>query len=130
MFVLILGPVAGGLCDLVEPVMGHSPLLWTATSLSYINFILQFLSVSLLHTHTCTRTRMILKETCDSDSDCDFTYDSKQAQDLPGSPHYCFVGGVKFPQGEGSSVIHCTAIQTHDFSTLFSIIFLTCAKMV
>ena len=22
------------------------------------------------------------------------------------SPHYCFVGGVKFPQGEGSSVIH------------------------
>ena len=26
-------------CDLVEPVMGHSPLLWTATSLSYVNFI-------------------------------------------------------------------------------------------
>ena len=26
-------------CDLVEPVTGHSPLLWTATSLSYVNFI-------------------------------------------------------------------------------------------
>ena len=23
------------------------------------------------------------------------------------SPHYCFIGGVKFPQGEGSAVIHC-----------------------
>ena len=22
------------------------------------------------------------------------------------SPHYCFAGGVKFPQGEGSAVIH------------------------
>ena len=22
------------------------------------------------------------------------------------SPHYCFIGGVKFPQGEGSAVIH------------------------
>ena len=22
------------------------------------------------------------------------------------SPHYCFVGGMKFPQGEGSAVIH------------------------
>ena len=47
MFVLILGPIAGGLCDLVEPVMAHSPLLWTATLLSYI------VSVCLtLHTHT------------------------------------------------------------------------------
>ena len=31
----------------------------------------------------------------------------KQAQDPPRvSPHYCFVGGVKFPQGEESAVIH------------------------
>ena len=31
----------------------------------------------------------------------------KQAQDPPGSLHtQCFVGGVKFPQGEGSAVIH------------------------
>ena len=22
------------------------------------------------------------------------------------SPHYCFIGGVKFPKGEGSAVIH------------------------
>ena len=23
------------------------------------------------------------------------------------SLHYCFIGGVTFPQGEGSAVIHC-----------------------
>ena len=71
MFVFILGPIAGGLCDLVEPVMGHSPLLWTATLLSYI----KFLSVSYTHTHTHTHTHtqthththMLLKETCNSD---------------------------------------------------------------
>ena len=62
MFVLILGPIAGGLCDFVEPVMGHSPLLWTAALLSYI------VSVCLtLHTHTHLHTHMLLKETCDSD---------------------------------------------------------------
>ena len=56
---------------------------------SFVYFFPQFLSVSLLHTHThtCQRTRMLLKETCDSDSDGDFTYNRKQAQDPPGSLH-------------------------------------------
>ena len=54
-------------CDLVKPVKGHSPLLWTATSLSYIKFLHFTVSVSL--THTRTHTHMLLKETCDSDSD-------------------------------------------------------------
>ena len=50
--------------DLVEPVMGCSSLLWTATSLSYVNFlillVLMFFSFFLLHTqtrkHACTHT--------------------------------------------------------------------------
>ena len=36
----------------------------------------------------------------------EFTPNREQAQPPRVSPHYCFVGGVKFPQGEGSAVIH------------------------
>ena len=36
----------------------------------------------------------------------EFTPNRIQAQTPRVSPHYCFVGGVKFPQGEGSAVIH------------------------
>ena len=39
-----------------------------------------------------------------------FTHNRKQVVNrlkIPRvSPHYCFTGGVKFPQGEGSAVIH------------------------
>ena len=53
-------------CDLVEPVMGHSSLLWTVTSLSYVDF-LHFrislclcLSLSLTRTHTHMDTNTCL----------------------------------------------------------------------
>ena len=46
-------------CDLVEPVMAHSPLLWTATSLSYIKFLYLTVSVSLLHAHTHMQTVLL-----------------------------------------------------------------------
>ena len=36
----------------------------------------------------------------------EFTPNRKQAQPPRVSPHYCFVGGVKFPQGDGSAVVH------------------------
>ena len=73
--------------------------------LSYI----KFLSVSYTH--------MLLKETRDWQGD--FTRNHKQAEDPPGSLHTTvFVGGVKLPQVEGSAVIHHTALQLHDFSTL------------
>ena len=62
-------------CDLVEPVMGHSSLLWTVTSLSYVDF-LHFrislclcLSLSLSHTHTHTHghKHMLVGDIADSD---------------------------------------------------------------
>ena len=37
----------------------------------------------------------------------DFTHNRKQIVNRV-SPHYCFTGGVKFLQGEGSAVIHRT----------------------
>ena len=68
-------------------------------------------------------THMLLKKTCHSDSDRVISHiilNTKQAQDFPGvSPHYCFVGGVKFSQGEGSAVFHCTALQICDLSALY-----------
>ena len=49
-------------------------------------------------------------DTCRSLWQGDFTQNCKQVVNrlkIPRvSPHYCFTGGVKFPQGEGSAVIH------------------------
>ena len=50
--------------DLVETVVGRSPLLWTATSLSYVNFLLllmsMFLSLLQLHTQICTQMHKLM----------------------------------------------------------------------
>ena len=46
--------------DLVDPVVGRLPLLWIATSLSYVNFLLMSMFLSLLHTQTCTQSHSLM----------------------------------------------------------------------
>ena len=70
------------------------------------------------HTHKCRQTHALQGDMQRRRWQGDFTHNQKQAQNPPGSPHYCFVGGVKFPQGEGSTVIHRTALRIRDFSTV------------
>ena len=60
----------------------------------------------LLHVACSTKTLHV----CHNLWQGELTHNHKQVVNRPKpprvSPHYCFIGGVKFPKGEGCAVIH------------------------